>query len=84
VSTSAVKVLGIGCLPLLEAIQTIQNFTASFIFFWFYFFVVYMVVCFVFFYLIVYIMYSYCYVYVFLMLSMFRSRYCVALCTVCV
>jgi len=52
VSTSGVKVLGTGCLSLLEDTQTIWSFTASFISFWFYFVIIlYMVVYFVCFYL---------------------------------
>jgi hypothetical protein len=43
--------------------------------------IVYTSVCFVYFYLILYIMYSYYYVYVLLLLCMFRSRYCVSLCS---
>jgi hypothetical protein len=79
VSTSVV--LGTGCLSLLENIQTIWSFTASFIFFWFYcvslymwLYVLYASI------LILYIMYSFCYVYVFLLLCMFHSKYCVSLC----
>ena len=37
VEWSKVEVLGIGCLSILDNIQTILCFTASFIFFWFYY-----------------------------------------------
>jgi hypothetical protein len=73
VKWSVVKVLGTSCLTLLEDIQTIWNFIASFIFFWFHF-VSFYIGC-----LFCRLLFIFVY-YVFLLLFMFRSRYCVSLC----